>query len=241
MSLLVRWIHPVGLTADYSETKVFKSGAIQGPYNHLRNMKSFDENSVPITQFEDPTGRREYWYVIRFYTEGGREFDDYMIGFFPPTPREKLIIGYVVGWVPEMLKPDLSDFDVQYALKLALNDFNVHPPETSFTISTFPENYEQYLVVGAEINIMYQKFLKVAIRDFTYSDSGLSLGIDRGAKIKQAEDDLKASYFTLLEKAKWNFTPAGVGIGTVPLPIGIGASINRGVMSILDIFNLMGR
>ena len=140
-----------------------------------------------------------------------------------------------------MLKPDLNDFDVITALRWAVNDFNVANPETDFTIDGFPPNYEQFIITGAELWILHQKFLKVAIRDFLYSDMGLSLTVDRGAKIKDAQQDLMASYNSLIAQAKFNFISQGVGLGTVPLPISVGGSLNRGVLNILDIFNSMGR
>jgi hypothetical protein len=242
MGVLIRWVLPSGLTTDYSKTRILKSGQIQGPYIETHTQNTYDSNAVPVTVWFDPLGDRNKSYVIRFFKAGTNdEFEDYTLGFLPPTPREKRLIAYVAGWVPDILKNDLSDFDVQFALQLATNDFNVQPPETNFTIDGFPDNYEQFLVMGTEINIMYQKYLKIAIRDWSYSDMGLSMNIDRGAKIKQAEDDLKTAYNHVIERAKWNFTSAGVGVGTVPLPIGIGASINRGVLQVLDIFNLMGR
>ena len=243
MAIQVRWVHPVGVTTDFNKTRIERAMNIQGPYNPLTEIATFDATTgAPNLSFLDSKGSREQFYTLRFFNDTTKlEFDDYTLGLFQATPREKLLITYVAGWVPDILKPDLTDFDVQFALALALKDFNIYPPETFFGIGDFPPNYENFLITGTKINILYQKYLKIAIRDFSYADMGLSLNHDRGSKMKEAEHNLKAAYDLTIDKAKWNFISQGVSVGTVPLPLSIGTSFNRGLLNVLDIFNAFGR
>lgn len=242
MSVEVRWVHPSDLTSNYDKSKITRAGNEDGPYAVLTEIETFDSNGNANLTFVDQTGTLQNFYVIRYRdSTTGLEFSDFSLGYFPFTPKEKRIVSFIGGWVPEVFKPDITDFDIRFSLNLALNDFNVYPPATSFTLGSFPTSYEQFLVAGTQIHIMRQKFLKVAIRDYTGSDSGLTLAIDRGAKIKTAEDQLMVDYRAVISMAKWNFQCQGVGLGTVPLPVSVGTSLNRGLLNVLDIFNAMGR
>jgi hypothetical protein len=149
----------------------------------------------------------------------------------------------VQGWIPEVFKPDLTEADLATSLQLAVHAFNVFPPETRLSImdGTFPAEYEQFLVIGTMFNISLLKYLKLSIRDFSYSDMGFQLTIDRGTKISKAMEDFSKWYFETVAKAKFSFLKPGIGLGTVPLPISLGGGLNRGIMNVLDIFNAVGR
>jgi hypothetical protein len=214
----------------------------QGTYTVVTSIDSFDSSGVPITEFYDATGSEFLFYRIDFFDPlTNKNFDDFSIGIFPFTPREKRLIAYIVGWVPDVMKPDLNDFEVGTALKLAINEFNVFPPQTFFNINSYPTDYEQYLIVGAQVHLAMLKYLKISIRDFSYSDAGFALNIDRGTKIAKAAEDLRAVWHQVIERAKWNLTTGPLGLGSTPLPISMGSSLNRGLLNVLDIFQMMGR
>jgi hypothetical protein len=95
--------------------------------------------------------------------------------------------------------------------------------------------------MNAQITVCMLKYLGIGIRDFSYSDMGLSLNIDRGEKIRNAMKDIMDFYNKIFELAKMNFMSQGVGVGTLQLPISIGGNLNRGLLNILDIFQSLGR
>jgi hypothetical protein len=237
----VRWDIPEGLDTDkYSKTRILRSMTEQ--YGHL-GVGEIDtkEGGEPVLRFVDPTGEPQHFYMIRFYDpETDKEYLDFMLGYSPMTPRERRLINYILGWVPDVMKPDLTEGDLATSLKLALNAFNVQGPETHFTYDNFPSNYEQFLIQGTMINIDMLKYLKLAIRDFGYSDMGLNLNLDRGSKIHQSLEDLDARYKERMAMAKLNFTHQGLGLGTVPLPISMGGKIGN-ALNVLDLFTAMGR
>ena len=242
MSQTLYWVVPSDLPTTYTKSRVLRSSEEQGAYTFVAEIDTYDSSGAPVSSFVDPMGTRQLFYQVRYFNPtSGLEYHDFSLGFFPFTPREKRILGYIVGWIPDLLKPDLTDFDVGFALRLGLNDFNIHPPETDFTIDNFPNNYEQFLVAGAQVHIVLQKYLKVAIRDMSYGDAGLSLNIDRGSKLTKAREDVLTQWTNVIALAKWNFINQGVGLGTVPLPISLGGNLNRGLLNALDIFTMMGR
>jgi len=240
MSQEVRWILPQGLTPNFSRTIISRSNAENGPYAAIHQVDTV-QNGVVVTSWVDPNGKRQFYIVDFLDPITSQKFPDYALGFFPLTPKERRLVQYITGWIPDIFKKDVTEFDISVALNLSLNHFNIYPPETNFSISSFPKNYEQYLIMGAQINLAILKYLKVSIRDFGYSDMGFSINIDRGTKIGKAAEDLNAIYNGTIERAKWNFINQGLGLGSVPLNISIGGSLNRGLLNVLDIMNMQGR
>lgn len=237
----VRWITPEGLTSNYSQTIISRSTSENGPYSSVHQMDTI-QNGVAITSWVDPNGQTNNFYIIEYLDPTTyQKYGDYALGYFPLTPKEKRLVQYITGWIPDIFKRDITDFDISLALKLSLNHFNIYPPETNFTLASFPASYEQYLIIGAQINLALLKYLKVSIRDFSYSDMGFSINIDRGTKIGKAAEDLNGIYNGTIERAKWNFISQGMGLGSIPLNISIGGNLNRGLLNVLDIMNMQGR
>ena len=237
----IRWVPTPDLPAAFTKTRIERSsGGEQGPYQVIAEIDSI-QNGSTVTQFVDFNGDRNRFYIVRFYDPVAKQATDFVLGYFPLTPREKRLVDYVMDWVPEILKPDLSEESISLSFRMAINSFNVHPPETNFTIDNFPANYEQYLIMGAQINLAMLKFLKLGIRDFSYGDMGFSLNIDRGTKIAKAAEDIGKTYFQTIAMVKWNFISQGVGLGSIPLPVSVGASLNRGMLNVLDIMTQLSR
>ena len=238
----VRWDIPEGLdTSIYSKTRILRSGSEQFGHVVIAEEDTLNEDNEPVTIFMDPTGEVYQFYILRFYDPvKDREYLDFMLGYSPMSPKERRLINYVMGWVPDIIKPDMSEGDYATSLKLAMNAFNVQSPSTNFTFDSFPGNYEQFLIQGTMMNIEMLKYLKLAIRDFSYVDMGLTLTLDRGSKMHQALEDIDARYKDRMAMAKLNFTHQGLGLGTVPLPISMGGKIGNS-LNMLDLFNAMGR
>jgi len=238
----VRWTKPACVGTEFNKTRIFRSVEEQGRYTLAVEIDSVDPNGNPVSRYEDPGGTRQTFYIIRFFDSANQvEYSEYILGYLELTPKEKRLITYIVSWVPDVLRKDLTEADIATSLRLSLYAFNVQPPETYYSLDNFPEQYVQYLILGAQINLALLKYLKLGIRDFSYSDMGLTLNIDRGTKMAKAAEDLGNMYHKTLGLVKMNFMHQGVGLGTVPLPISMGSSLGRGLLNVLDIFNAMGR
>lgn len=237
----VRWNLPATLDTSYTKTRIEKASHEQGPYSHIAEIDLFDANGLPVNQFVDPNGNRSSWYIIRFFAPSTNRQTEFLVAYFPLTPREKRLVNYVEQWLPDIIIPDLTDDALSLAFRFAMNSFNIHPPETTFNIDNFPRNYEQFLVFGAQVNLAMLKYLRIGIRDFSYSDMGFSLNLDRGSKIAKAAEDIGKLWEGSISLAKWNFIPQGIGLGSMPLPVSVGASLNRGLLNVLDIMNQLSR
>jgi len=243
-----RWNIPDALTeaianGQFDETRIFRSNTEQGTYVPIATIPTVNAvTGAAETRYFDNAGQTSSFYIVKFFdTATKQEFQEFEIAFRALTPRERRLIDYVRGWVPDVITPDIPDPALGTALQLSLNAFNVQSPETGFTIDSFPTSYEHFLIIGLEINVLMLKQIKLGIRDFSYSDMGFQLTIDRDAKIKSSLDQLKDMYWSHMALAKFNFAHMGVGLGTVPLPISFGGQMSRSILNVLDIFTAMGR
>lgn len=241
MSVRIQWFFPDLLPPNFSKQRLLRATSENGSYTLVKEFDIFS-NGVPVPNFEDINGNRNQFYQVRFFDPVAKvEFDDFVLGFFQPTPREKRFRLWIDEWLPEVFRPGLSDFHIGQAVRYSLNQYNLVPAFTNFSIDSLPEFDEQFIILGTKVWLIYLRYLNLSIRDFSYSDMGLSLNIDRGSKMKQAVDDLNKMYMDYIKPAKWRFTPQGIGLGSVYLPISLGAQISRNALSVLDIFSSIGR
>lgn len=236
----VRWYMPSGLPDDFTKVRVESSGGEQGPYTRVAEIDA-TQGGLPVMQWVDPNGSRYGFYLIRYFSPTRGTETDPVLGFFPLTPRELRLTGWLESWMPDILKPDLDEPTYSLAFRFSLSAFNVHPPETHFDLNSFPADYEQFLVMGAQVNIALNKYLRISIQDYAYNDMGFSMTIDRGSKIAKAAEDIGKQYQASLALAKWNFTPMGVGLGSIPMGISMGGTANRNMMNVMDIMNSVTR
>jgi hypothetical protein len=187
------------------------------------------------------TSKDGYFYLIRYYDVTNDTESKYYLTWKSPTPKEARFIQFVRGFVTPWVSQFLTDDDIRGGIILALNYLNLQPPQTTFSLDDFPTLYEPLLYMGAGIFTLLFKYLNIAITDFNYSDNGLSLNVDRGAKVKEAIAQLLGMYNQMLSLAKLEFAYGGSSVGTVQLPIGLGGNIQRGIMNVLDIFTSVGR
>jgi len=192
-------------------------------------------------QWIDPTGNRSMFYLVKYFSPTRGTETDPVLGFFPLTPKELRLTSWVEAWLPDILVPDLNEQTYSLAFRFSLSAFNVHPPETNFSLDSFPGNYEQYLVMGAQVNIALNKYLRLSIQDYSYNDMGFSMTIDRGSKMAKAAEAIGKEYQASIAMAKWNFTPMGIGLGSVPMGISMGGTANRNMMNVMDIMTSITR
>jgi len=243
VSIQIYYDIPQGIinTQNYDRIDIYRSTTEQFGYVLFDSIASKTSQGVWVTTYNDvtPDGSQYLYYLIKFHDTTNNLDTQYFLTFFPLTPREMRWVSWLKGWLPQIMLSDTSDETYRTAIKYALNNFNVYPPETDFTVDTFPSNYESLLIMSAMITFCMYKYLGIGIKDFNYSDSGLSLTIDRGEKIKNALDDTLKVYNELLKLAKLNFMNMGVGLGTNTMPIG--TNMGRNILGILDIYQSFGR
>lgn len=233
--------------AYYDQIAVLRSSSENSGYTTVAQIASKDALGNFVTSYVDPnvaaSGKDASYYLVQFVnTSVAPNINSkFFPTFFSLTPRELRLVNALRGYLSQYLVQTMSDEDLRQGIQLAIQAFNIQPPLTDFTIDTFPPQYEALLLTGAQIYTLLFKYLNVAITDFSYGDMGLSLNIDRGAKVKQAVDNLLNVYNKLVEVAKLEFAWTGSGLGTLQLPISLGGNLNRGILNVLDIFTSLGR
>lgn len=70
--------------------------------------------------------------------------------------------------------------------ELVINDINYVPPATAYTLQNFPAALDTILILGINAFTMLFMQAKWTMNDFSYTDNGLSLSLDRVEKLDRA-------------------------------------------------------
>lgn len=202
-------------------------------------------NGVWTTTWTDPTiditAKDSYYYIVKYvYTDKSHESKFYLT-IKSLTPKEQRLIHHLKNWLSPWMTNCLSDDDLRAGFLFAIQSLNVITPVTYFNIESLPANLESVALVGAAIFALMYKYLGIAFTDVSYSDSGVSMTIDRGGKIQNAIDKATTYYNSLINQAKYQFMPTGAGIGTIPMTISLGGRMSGSLLNVLNVFNAIGR
>ena len=113
----------------------------------------------------------------------------------------------------------MNDGEVKMYLYNGLYGVNMVSPLTSYTISSMPVYFEPVIKLGALIFIYFGTYLQIGLKDFSYSEGGLSLNVDRGSKINTAVSNVVKSYNDMLKWVKMNDYPEAIGLGSYAIAI----------------------
>jgi hypothetical protein len=108
-------------------------------------------------------------------------------GFGPPsTDRERYIVGIaLVQYPPTFLASgnDSQNIKLFEYIKDALAYVNNQTPQTDYSLNAMPKNWDRLVIVGSvQFAVMFSQ-LGWTLQDFSYSDNGLSLTVDRVPKM----------------------------------------------------------
>lgn len=254
MGTLIQWAIPLPVqgSSNYNQTLVYRSSVETDPFVLIDTVASGITNCPPalITSYVDNSaynGRNQF-YGVRFFDSVNNIQSQFITAYPEMTPKETRLVTTLRSMIGQTLATDpnsqipLTDQDLLAGINLALGAFNMYPPVTCFTIDTFPCcGYETMLLYMAQLFTFLNKYLGIAINDYSYSDNGLSLNIDRGARVNAAIQNAQKLVDQFLAIVKLEFAFQGESVGTMQLPVGIGGVLSRGVSNILDVFNSMGR
>jgi len=193
-----------------------------------------------ITTFKDSTqgATKNAFYLVTYLKLPTIE-SKWLTTVFSLTPRETRLIEFVKGSTPPIINQHLDDFDYRSGLLLSLQLFNLTPPLTTFSIEDFPYEYEIFLRWGCLYMAALSQLLNISIRDFDYTvPGGLTLRVDRGAKINNYLKIYTEDFENMLKTVKMNFASKGVGLGTIQLPLSLGGLVVSRVMNLFDLFKM---
>lgn len=245
LTVVIYWVVPVNLPGNYDKIRIYRSQQENVNYQLIDTIDLRDNDGNFVTQYNDQSvlliNKDYYYYLIKFYDSvNDKEYPSYYLTTYAVTPREQRLINSIRNFLGPYISENLTDNELAIGIKYAIQLFNQITPITNFDLNTFPQYLEGVLLIGASVFTALSKYLGVALTDFNYSDSGLSLTIDRGTKITTFVDKSLALYNDLALYAKRDFIYEGTAVGTMPLPISVGGRIGN-ITAIFDLFNAVGR
>ena len=134
------------------------------------------------------------------------------------TPKEMCLIS--------ALHKLLGDFDPECIiyqdmallcyLQFAIDDINAHPTRTSFTLDTWPKNWDALLLQGAQLNALVAQNLFEQGKEFEINDQGVVINPPPiSANLREIHSTLLQVYETRKEKIKADYRPhGGAAIGS---------------------------
>lgn len=203
-------------------------------------------NGYWVNKWTDPTidiRQKDCYYYIIKYLNADKTYES---KFFLPrkslSPKEQRLVNYLKVWLSNWITNCATDDEIRAGIIFALESLNIKSPVTYFTIESLPQILESTLMVGSAIYTLMVHYLGIAFTDVSYTDSGVSITIDRGAKIQTAIDKATAYYDKLIDVAKLHYIKPGVGVGSVPLNISLGGRLSGNILgAISNLFNAIGR
>jgi len=132
------------------------------------------------------------------------------------TVREQQLVDGLKVMLPANFQTKSSDEQLKAYLNTVLCAINLTTPPTSYTLDNMPTTWDCLIQFGGVVisNMFVQ--LGYALKDFSYSDYGLSLNIDRGAKIQAVSTQMTKAYDKMVWDAK-----KGVLLGVGPRGFGM--------------------
>lgn len=226
MSKTIEWVVPSTLSANVAYTiNIYKSsGGEDGDYSLLVNVSAGTSNTTYT--YTDSNGSDSDYYLVRYLPAGGVEGSN-VLARIQPTVREQRLRDKIYTQCPEVVQVriDSNKTQVRDAIQNALRMVNSHAPVSSYTVSNMPQAYEVAIEYGAQMLLYMGLYLQISIRDFSYGVSGISLNIDRGAKMNQALTLLTGYWNEYMKVVKFGDYPDAIGLGSSSIATPMGRSI----------------
>ena len=101
-------------------------------------------------------------------------------------------------------------------IDLVINDINWEMPVTGFTIRNFPEGLDGTLVLGVNVFTSMFMQMKWTLNDFSYTDNGLSLSLDRVEKLNRSHETMLKLYKEQVKNIKNYIWSQGLAVLATP-------------------------
>ena len=196
-----------------------------------------DNKEWEIDSFCDQEGNEGYYYFVK-YTDNNGKLSKMLLTVFDLTPKQQRW----VNQLRQMLDPiitssiladgtmrPMSDTDLMLGINMALDYFNNYSPITDFTFANFPKGggYEFPILMFAQVFTIMGKYLGLSLRDFSYSDNGLSLNQSFSPALQTAIKQILDIVNPLIQKAKMDFSDGlAQGLGSTQWMVGTSGRVS---------------
>lgn len=256
MSINITWSLPKVIKDDTDYTQIQVSrGTDENNLDTFAVISTIDRLDISGNEIlsyidTDPLALTSNFYFVRYYDVVNVKFSRMSICIFELTPKEQRLVDSLRSMLDPIINSKfnddgsfeaLSDTDMMLGIKISVGWFNSYSPVTGFSLSNFPKDNESILLYMAQIATLLNKYVGLSLRDFGYSDNGISLTQNFAPAIQQAISQSMSLVNSLLALTKMEYASDGCGVGTLQLPIGMGGAISKGISSILNVFSMSGR
>ena len=198
---------------------IYSSQSEDGAYGLLTNISAGPSNST-YTYFDQNGQYQNTWYYVTYVPNGGVEGSP-ILARIAPTATELRLMTKLYSILPEVIQVRLDPNPTQLrdALQNALSMVNAYAPVTSYDFNTMSPFHSAAVEFGAQMLLYMEQMLQISIRDFSYGVSGISLNVDRGARINTALAKLKTYWNDYLKYVKMADYPDAIGMGSQALAV----------------------
>lgn len=251
MSVQISWTIPYNILQDpsYTEINIYrgKDETDDSTYKIIATIDRWVNNdpTQEIDTYTDSTGNKTFYYYIRYKKENGT-LSKILLTVFDLNPKELRWVEQLRKMLDPIITSDIlqdgtmrpmTDTDLMLGINMALGFWNSYPPTTEHTITTYPPQYEYMLLMFAQYFSILNKMLGLELRDFSYSDNGLSLNQNFTQAIQNALSQILGFLNPLLQKTKMEFSTGSVSwLGSAQYSIGMNGRMGQFPIDLLMMF-----
>lgn len=240
----ITWSIPIKLEQDPTLTKIhiyrgtdetnidsYQSIAVIDRWELISESPQVFNYEKEILGYTDTTGRKSFYYFVKYGTSL-LPTSKIISTCFEFSPREMRLLdsfrSAIDPIVASVIEKDgtfreLTDEELYSTLNISASVLNSMFPNTSFSLSGVTSMTEGILFLNGLKYFLLVKGLGLSLRDFSYSDNGLSLTQSLGDAAQKTYDNLSTMIDKVLETAQLSLSvPKDMtkfSIGTLPISI----------------------
>lgn len=208
--------NPTGLVSNvlYSISIFVSTNGENGAYSVINTISAGPSNST--STYTDNNGDPAFFYYVTYNASGGPNGPPVLARIAPIITVVRLT-NKVYSVLPEVIqvRMDANLTQIQDALQNALNMVNAAAPVTAYVFNNMPPYHSTAVEFGAQWLLYMEQYLQISIRDFSYGVSGISMNIDRGARINSIITTLTAYWNNYIKTVKYYDYPNAIGLGSL--------------------------
>ena len=252
MSAQISWSIPYNILQDpkYTLINIYR-GTDESNNNSYSIINTIDRwidgNKLKeVDTFTDAEGNEtSYYYYVKYTNENG-DLSKTLLTTFELNPRQLRWVNQLRKMLDPIISSDIladgtmrpmEDVDLMMGINMALGFWNTFPPTTNFNTDTFPKEYEYMLLMFAQYFTILTKMLGLELRDFNYSDNGLSLNQQFTPAIQNALAQILGFLNPLLQKTKMEFSLGSAGyLGSAQFAVGLNGRLGTYNINMFEMF-----
>lgn len=251
MSVQISWTIPYNILQDpsYTEINIYR-GKDETDDSSYKIIATIDrwvdgDKTQEIDTYTDEEGKHDEYYYVRYKKDNGT-LSKILLTVFDLNPKELRWVGQLRKMLDPIITSDIlqdgtmrpeQDVDLLIGIKMALGFWNSYPPTTEHTITNFPKEYEYILLMFAQYFSILNKSLGLQLRDFSYSDNGLSLNQQFTPAIQNALSNIMGFLQPLMQKTKMEFSMgSSAWLGSAQWALGLNGRMGQFPIDLLCMF-----